>query len=128
MEIAKKFNKRVQKRKAGLKKSKMVLIIYFIVITSPIWLYAGIIRGVILPYFGEKTIGVLSGLREASSWNQYHRYDPSSYYCTFNVNGKSYKSNSTISVEDTLYHLGDTVIVIYLSHFPIINTLDLSNE
>ena len=59
MEIAKKFNKRVQKRKAGLKKSKMVLIIYFIVITSHICLYAGIILGVILHYFGEKTIGVL---------------------------------------------------------------------
>ena len=36
-------------------------------------------------------------------------------------NGKLYRKDSTISVEDTLYHLGDSVDIIYLESIPSIN-------
>lgn len=127
-ETTKRLNKRILRKRAEFKKGKIALIVFFIVITSPIWLYTGIIHGIILPSFGEKTKGILTGLRKPSSWNQYHRYDAPSYYCTFDINDEIYENNSTISAKDTSFHLGDTVAVIYLKNLPFINAIILPKD
>lgn len=49
------------------------------------------------------------------------RYGIPHYSYSFYKNGKLYRKDSTISVEDTLYHLGDSVDIIYLESIPSIN-------
>lgn len=120
------LNKRILKERAKTKKGKIALIAFFIVVTSPLWLYAGIVRGIFLPSFGERTKGILTGINKPSSWNKY-RYVPC-YYCSFNANGKIYESYPTVSVRNTSFHLGDTVDVIYFKRFPFINAIKLPKE
>lgn len=122
----KKINKRILRERAKTKKGKIALIAFFIVVTSPLWLYVGIVRKIILPSFGERTKGILTGINKPSSWNKY-RYVPC-YYCSFNANDQIYESYPTISVKNTSLHLGDTVDVIYLKRFPFINAIKLPKE
>lgn len=121
-----KLNKRILREKAKTRKGKIALVVFFIVLTSPLWLYVGIVREMILPSFGERTKGILTGINKPSSWNKY-RYVPR-YYCSFNANGDIYESNPTISVKDTSFHLGDTVDVIYFKSFPSINAIILPKD
>ena len=123
---AKKVNKRILRERAKTKKGRIALIAFFIVVTSPLWLYAGIVRAIILPSFGERTKGILIGINKPSSWSKY-RYVPY-YYCSFNANGEIYESYPTVSVKNTSFHLGDTVDVIYLKRFPFINAIKLPKE
>lgn len=126
-EPIKKLNKRILRERAKTRKGKIALVVFFIILTSPLWLYVGIVREMLLPSFGERTKGILTGINKSSSWNKY-RYNTPYYYCTFSTNGKIYNSNPTISVKDTSFHLGDTVDVIYFKSFPFINAIILPKD
>ena len=69
--------------------------------------------------WGEKSKAVLSGTMRPRPWSG--RYGIPHYSYSFYKNGKLYRKDSTISVEDTLYHLGDSVDIIYLESIPSIN-------
>ena len=112
-------NKRILRKKKEARKGRIALIIFFIIVTSPFWLYVGIIRNMILPTFGEKSKAVLTEIRGPFIGINY--YDEPDFYYTFYTKGKLYRGNSGIQPNDSLFYLGDTIDIIYLRAFPFIN-------
>lgn len=113
-------NKRIQRKEKELKAGRKALILFFALVTSPLWLYVGIIREIILPAFGEKSKAVLTEIRKPGVWSRYHYNEPDFYY-TFYINNKLYKANSGLQPNDSSYYLGDTIDIIYLRPFPFIS-------
>ena len=91
-----------------------------LIFSSPLWLYRGIMHEIVLPIWGERNKAVLSGTMRPRPWSG--RYATPDYSYSFYKNGTLYEKNSAISVEDTLYHLGDSVDIIYLELMPFIST------
>ena len=82
----------------------------------------------ILPIFGEKSKAALTEIRGPGIWAGRYYYNEPDFYYTFYIRDKLYRGNSGIQPNDSLFHLGDTVDVIYLKRFPFINALKLPKE
>lgn len=51
--------------------------------SSPFWLYVGIIRNMILPIFGEKSKAALTEIRGPGIWAGRYYYNEPDFYYTF---------------------------------------------
>lgn len=115
-----KINKRVLKERAENRKGCISMIVFILILSSPIWFYRGILHEVILPIWGEKGKAVLSGRMAPRPWSGLHRTPDYSY--SFYMNGKLHEKNSAISTKNASYQLGDSVDIIYLKKFPFISS------
>lgn len=75
---------------------------------------------IVLPIWGERDKAVLSGTMRPRPWSG--RYATPDYSYSFYKNGTLYVKNSAISVENTSYHLGDSVDIMYLELMPFISS------
>ena len=119
MNHGKHINKRIIREKIEKKKGCIGILIMLLIFSSPLWFYRGIMHEIVLPIWGEKSKAVLSGTMRPRPWSG--RYGIPHYSYSFYKNGKLYRKDSTISGEDTPYHLGDSVDIIYLESIPSIN-------
>lgn len=122
--MTKKINKRVLRKRAESRKASNIIIISMLIFSSPIWFYWGVMHKIILPIWGEKNKAVLSGRMKHRHWSGL--YAPPIYYYSFYKNGKEYSNSARILVSDSLYHMGDTVDILYLKKLPFINSVDES--
>jgi len=74
---------------------------------------------IVLPILGKRGKAVLSGTMCPRPCSR--RYGIPCYSYSFYKNDKLYNNNSTTSIKDTLYHLGDSVDIIYLETVPSIS-------
>lgn len=116
----KEINKRIIRERMEERKGCIAILIMLLVFSSPLWFYRGIMHEIVLSIWGERSKAVLSGTMRPRPWSG--RYAIHHYSYSFYRNGKLYTKDSTISVEDTLYHLGDSVDIIYLESIPFIST------
>lgn len=114
------INKRILKKKIESRKGCIGILIMLLFFSSPLWFYRGIMHEIVLPIWGKRSKAVLSGTMRPRRWSG--RYAIPDYSYSFYKNGKLYVKNSAISVEDTLYHLGDSVDILYLESMPFINS------
>lgn len=117
--IPKKINKRILEERAATRKIRTIIIATLLIFLSPLWFYRGVMHEIVLPLFGKEIKAVLAGTM-GKAWGG-RRVIPH-YYYSFYEKGKLYNKNSSISVKDTLYHIGDTVNIIYLKAFPFISS------
>lgn len=117
----KKINRRILKERAATRRFRITIVVMLLILTSPIWLYRGIIYEVVLPVLGKQTKAVLAGTMGGSHpWSG--SYNIATYYYIFLKNGKLYEKNANICVNDSLYHIGDTVDILYLEALPFISS------
>jgi len=116
-----KLNKRILKEKAETKRFRIIIITSLLILTSPFWFYRGIVYEFFLPIYGKTTKAVLVGTIGPTSWSKY-RYKTRDYFYSFSKNGKIYEHNANIKVNDSLYHIGDTIDILYLEAFPFISS------
>lgn len=117
----KKINKRILKKREEARRFRITAIVLLLLISSPFWFYRGIMHGMILQIWGVQTKAVLAGTMAPPKWSNY-RYRTPCYYYAFYKDGKLYEKNSAISIKDSLYHIGDTVNVLYLKSLPFISS------
>lgn len=114
-----KINKRILRDRIEKKKGCVGILIMLLIFSSPLWFYRGIMHEIVLPVFGERSKAILSGTMRPRPWSG--RYGIPDYSYSFYKNGKLYENDSVISIEDTLYHLGDSVDIVYLESMPFIS-------
>lgn len=114
-----KINKRILKERREKKRSYWHFD-YTTLFSSPLWFYRGIMHEIVLPIWGERDKAVLSGTMRPRPWSG--RYATPDYSYSFYKNGTLYVKNSAISVENTSYHLGDSVDIMYLELMPFISS------
>mgnify|MGYP000011799118 CR=1 FL=1 len=115
-----KINKRILKERREKKKGRIGILIILLFFSSPLWFYRGIMHEIVLPIWGERDKAVLSGTMRPRPWSG--RYATPDYSYSFYKNGTLYVKNSAISVENTSYHLGDSVDIMYLELMPFISS------
>ena len=115
-----KINKRILKERREKKKGRIGILIILLFFSSPLWFYRGIMHEIVLPIWGERDNAVLSGTMRPRPWSG--RYATPDYSYSFYKNGTLYVKNSAISVENTSYHLGDSVDIMYLELMPFISS------
>lgn len=115
-----KINKRILKERREKKKGRIGILIILLFFLSPLWFYRGIMHEIVLPIWGERDKAVLSGTMRPRPWSG--RYATPDYSYSFYKNGTLYVKNSAISVENTSYHLGDSVDIMYLELMPFISS------
>lgn len=118
---SRKLNKRILKEKTEAKRFRIIVIISLLILTSPLWFYRGIMYEILLPIYGKTTKAVLVGTIGPTSWSKY-RYKTRDYFYSFSKNGKIYEHNANIKVNDSLFHIGDTVDILYLEALPFISS------
>ena len=94
-------NKRILKKEREKKQGRIALIIFFVIVSSPFWLYVGIIRNMILPIFGEKSKAALTEIRGPGIWAGRYYYNEPDFYYTFYIRDKLYRGNSGIQPNDS---------------------------
>lgn len=96
-----KLNKRILEQRKVDRQIRIGVIVVLLFVTSPLWLYRGIMHEVLLPIYGKPAKAVLVGTMGPSEWSRY-RYKKHDYYYAFYKDGKVYEKNSLICVDDSL--------------------------
>jgi hypothetical protein len=103
--------KKKKKNRKTFSRGKSLILFTFCILTLSLVLHFKI-EDIFLRKFGQCTSGVITGdIRVANKRIDY-------YYFDFTANGKGYQGNSWVT-DPT--RIGDTITVVYLPLFPIIN-------
>lgn len=111
-------NMRLFKKKKDLKQGKIILIC-FVLLCFSLPSFNLITKYIILPIYGKEGKAVLDGVLVRNKLSRYS-VKPH-YYYVFQKDGKTYESGTDIYEEDTTYHMGDTIKILYLERFPSIS-------
>ncbi len=111
-------NMRLLKEKKDLKQGKIILIC-FVLLCFSLPSFNLITKYIILPIYGKEGKAVLGGVLVRNKLSRYSAKPH--YYYVFQKDGKTYEFGTDIYEEDTTYHIGDTIKILYLKRFPSIS-------